>query len=79
MWHTPESSVSPPNCTPLASSASRAAWTSSTCRAIGSEWGANSSPNASDCISAIVSEPVSNSLAGMLPQRLERSRPSVSP
>ncbi len=79
MWHTPESSVSAGNFTPLASSSSRAACTSSTWRAIGVGSGANSIPNASVCISAIVSEPVSNSLAGMLPHRLEASSPSVSP
>ncbi len=79
MWQTPESMMSPRNVTPLASSSSRVLWTSSTCSAIGRLCGANSIPKASDCISAIVSEPVSNSLAGMLPQRLERSSPSVSP
>ena len=36
-------------------------------------------PNASDCMTAIVSEPVSYSRAGMLPQRFERSSPSTSP
>jgi hypothetical protein len=36
MWQTPVSSVSAPNVTPLASSAARAAATSSTRNAIGS-------------------------------------------
>ena len=41
-------------------------------------WGLNSSPNASDCMTAIVRLPVSNSPAGIFPQRLPSSRPSTS-
>ena len=65
--------------TPCSSSAARAAATSSTWNAIGCEWGENSRPNASDCMTAMVTVPFSNSPAGMLPQRFERSRPSTSP
>ena len=79
MWQTPLSIVSAANSTPFASSSSRAASTSSTCSAIGCECGWNSMPNASDCMTAIVSEPVSYSRAGMLPHCFERSRPSTSP
>ena len=39
----------------------------------------NSMPNASDCMTAIVRVPVSNSAAGMLPQRAEHGRPSTVP
>jgi hypothetical protein len=36
-------------------------------------------PKPSDCMMAIVSEPVSNSPAGMLPQRFEKGRPRTPP
>ena len=39
----------------------------------------NSMPKASDCMTAIVRLPVSNSPAGMLPQRFDSGRPSTSP
>jgi len=58
---------------------SRAACTSSTRRAIGWLFGRNSTPNASDCIRAIVRLPVSNSAPGISPQRLANGRPSTSP
>src|SRR4029079_19623624 len=46
MWQTPESSVSPANSTPFVSSSARAAWTSSTAKAMCPfRWGANSIPN----------------------------------
>jgi len=67
MWQTPLSIVSPANWTPRASSADRAASTSSTWSAIAFGFGLNSSPNASDSITASVSVPVSNSAPGLLP------------
>jgi len=78
MWQTPLSIVSASNSIPFPSSSVRAASTSSTCKAIGWVWGANSIPNASDCMIAIVSEPVSNSAAGILPQRFPNSSPRIS-
>jgi hypothetical protein len=41
--------------------------------------GTNSMPNASDCSTAMVRLPVSNSPAGMLPQRFENGSPSTPP
>jgi hypothetical protein len=79
MWQTPLSTVSGLNLTPLPSSSVRAAATSSTCRATGWLWRWNSIPNASDCMTAIVSVPVSNSPAGISPQPLEKGRPRTSP
>jgi hypothetical protein len=79
MWQTPLSIVSAGKVTPCASSSARAAATSSTCSAIGCVCGLNSRPNASDCMTAIVRVPVSNSPAGMFPQRVEHGRPSTVP
>ena len=79
MWQTPLSSVSASNWVPFPSSSERAASTSSTWSAIGCEWRSNSMPKASDCITAIVSEPVSNSPAGICPHRFENGRPRTSP
>ena len=47
--------------------------------AIGWLFDRNSIPKASDCITAIVRVPVSNSAAGIWPQRLESGSPSTLP
>ena len=47
--------------------------------AIGWLFDLNAMPKASDCITAIVSVPVSNSAAGIWPQRLESGSPSTLP
>ena len=60
---------------PRDSSSSLAASKSSTRSSIGWLWAPNSSPKASDCITAIVRLPVSNSPAGMSPQRFDSLKP----
>ena len=77
MWQTPLSSVSASNSTPFDSSSERAASTSSTWNAIGSEWGEKSRSNASGCMTAIVTVPFSNSWPGMSPHCFDFSSPST--
>ena len=78
MWQTPLSIVSARNSTPCSSSSLRAACDVVDLERDGVAVVAELSPNASDCMIAIVTVPVSNSPAGMLPQRFERSSPSTS-
>jgi hypothetical protein len=67
MWQTPLSIVSAVNSTPFDSSSSRPAGTSSTRSAIALALRSNFWPNASDWMTASVSEPVSNSTPGICP------------
>ena len=56
-WQTPESRIPPRNSMPWPSSSLRLASTSSTASATIELLGSNSSPNASDCITASVRLP----------------------
>ena len=69
----------PRNSIPWPSSSLRLASTSSTASATIELLGLNSSPNASDCITASVRFPAWYSEAGILPHVFTNGRPSVSP
>jgi len=64
---TPESNVSVLNCTPAASSRSRAAATWATWSAIGMLFGQNAHPNASFCMAASVGLPAWSFACGIWP------------
>ena len=69
----------PRNSMPVLLELARVASTSSTASATIDVLGANSSPNASDCMTASVRLPAWYSDAGIFPHVFTNGRPSVSP